>query len=84
MDGAKVTLSIRPECLRLLEAPAEENTLTGRIGAVVYYGELAYFEFEAAGLLLRLCELNPRSWEGRRDQTAHAYADPDDVVVLPA
>jgi iron(III) transport system ATP-binding protein len=91
--GAKVVLSIRPEVLRLLDEPAEENTLTGRIGQVTYFGDSAHFEFEAVGrdglaltppTRLRLCELNPRSWEGRRDQTLFAYADPDDVVVLPA
>jgi iron(III) transport system ATP-binding protein len=80
--GAKVALSIRPECLRLLEMPAEENTVTGRIGQVAYFGEVAHYEFEAAGQTLRISELNPRSWQGRREQTLYAYADPDDVVVL--
>ncbi len=82
--GAKVVVSIRPECLRLLEDPAEENCVTGRIGQVAYFGEVAHYEFEVAGQRLRICELNPRSWEGRREKTHYAYADPDDVVVLPA
>jgi iron(III) transport system ATP-binding protein len=90
--GAKVLLSIRPEGLRLLDEPAEENTLTGRLGEVTYFGDSAHFEFEAVGrdgqpltppTRLRICELNPRSWEGRREKTLFAYADPDDVVVLP-
>jgi len=90
--GAKVILSIRPEGLRLLDEPAEENTLTGRLGEVTYFGDNAHFEFEALGrggqpitppIRLRICELNPRSWEGRREKTLYAYADPDDVVVLP-
>lgn len=83
-SGAKVVLSIRPECWRLLEMPAEENTVTGCIGQVAYFGEMAHFEFEAGTLRLRISELNPRFWEGRREKTHHAYADPDDVVVLPA
>jgi hypothetical protein len=76
----------------LLDEPAEENTLTGRLGEVTYFGDSAHFEFEAVGrdgqpltppTRLRICELNPRSWEGRREKTLFAYADPDDVVVLP-
>jgi len=82
--GAKVVLSIRPECLRLLEEPAEENTASGRVGLVTYFGEVAHYEFETAGQRLRICELNPRSWDGRREKILYAYADPDDVVVLPA
>ncbi len=82
VEGSKVVLSIRPECLRLLEMPAEENTVTGRIGQVSYYGEVAHYEFVTSGQPLRICELNPRSWEGRREKTLYAYADPDDVVVL--
>jgi iron(III) transport system ATP-binding protein len=90
--GAKVLLSIRPEAWRLLEEPAEENTISGRIGEVTYFGENAHYEFEALGrdgkaltpqTRLRICELNPRSWEGRREKILYAYADPDDVVVLP-
>lgn len=82
--GANVMLSIRPECFRLVEMPAEENTVTGRVGQVAYFGEIAHYEFETAGPRLRVSELNPRSWEGRREKTLYAYADPDDVVVLPA
>ncbi len=90
--GAKAVLSIRPEALRLLDEPAEENTLAGRIGDVTYFGEVAHYEFEARGRdglalaqapRLRICEINPRSWEGRKNKDLFAYADPDDVVVLP-
>ncbi len=82
--GAKVLLSVRPECFRLLDEPAEENTIAGKIGEVTYFGEVAHYAFETAGQPLRISELNPRSWEGRRDKTLYAYADADDVVVLPA
>jgi len=93
VEGAKVTLSIRPECLRLLGEPAEENTITGRVGDVTYFGEIAHYEFEALGrdgaavsppTRLRISELNPRAWQGRRGQPFYAYADADDVVVLPS
>jgi len=92
-EGTRVALSIRPECWRWLEEPAEENTVAGRVGQVAYFGEVAHYEFEALGRdgvalspspRLRICELNPRSSTGRRDKTVYAYADADDVVVLPA
>jgi len=92
-EGARVILSIRPEALRLLDEPAEENTVAGRVGQVTYFGEVAHYDFEAEGrggeslsppVRLRICELNPRSWSGRREKTYYAYADADDVVVLPA
>jgi iron(III) transport system ATP-binding protein len=92
-EGTRVTLSIRPEALRLLDEPADENTLAGRVGQVTYFGELAHYEFEALGRdgaplspppRLRICELNPRSSSAHRQKTVYAYADADDVVVLPA
>jgi iron(III) transport system ATP-binding protein len=93
LEGARVTLSIRPEAWRLLDEPAEENTIAGRIGQVTYFGEVAHYEFEALGRdgailspaqRLRICELNPRSSASRRDKIVYAYADADDVVALPA
>jgi iron(III) transport system ATP-binding protein len=91
-EGARVALSIRPECWRLLDEPAEENTIAGHVGQVTYFGDVAHYEFEALGRdgvalapapRLRICELNPRSGSVRRDKTVYAYADADDVVVLP-
>jgi iron(III) transport system ATP-binding protein len=91
-EGARVTLSIRPECWRLLDEPVEENSVAGRVGQVAYFGEVAHYEFEALGRdgttlssapRLRICELNPRATSGRCDKTFYAYADADDVVVLP-
>jgi spermidine/putrescine transport system ATP-binding protein len=85
--GARVTVSIRPECLRLVEAPAEENSVAGRVGRFTYFGEVAHYEFQTDGpapLTLRLSELNPREWTSARDQPLYAYADPEDVVVLTA
>ena len=90
--GTKVTIAIRPECLRLLEEPAEGNTLSGRIGEVTYFGEVAHYDFEllardgsmlAPPLYVRICEINPRAWKGRQEKPLYAYADPDDVVILP-
>jgi len=90
--GAKAVLSIRPEAWRFFDEPAEENMLSGRIGEVTYFGEVAHYEFEIQGRdgqaltpapRLRICEINPRSWEGRKNKNLFAYADPDDVVVLP-
>jgi len=79
--GASVVLSIRPECWRLqAEAPAR-NGIRGRIGAAVYLGEMAQYEFVAAGQVLKIVELNPRSADGARGELFATVA-PEDVVVL--
>ena len=89
--GTRVTLSIRPECLRLVSEPADENTLTGTIGSFAYYGEVAHYEFEAAAaagrtlaapVRLRISEINPRHLATTQGKLQYACADPDDVVVL--
>ncbi len=82
--GAPVTLSMRPECWRLDTMPAEENCLRGRIGECVYYGELAQYLFLAAGLTIKIYELNPRFLGGAGGSELHAWIDPEDVVVLSA
>jgi iron(III) transport system ATP-binding protein len=89
--GAKVRLSIRPESLRLLEEPVEENTLAGSVGHATYFGDVAHYEFEARApdgsplsppVRLRISELNPRLQLGLQRKTLFAYADPDDVVIF--
>ena len=84
VTGDAVTLSIRPECWRLGRASSPEgNTVRGRIGAVVYLGEVAQYEFVSGGMTLRITELNPRA-EGETAGGGEwsATVVPDDVVVL--
>ncbi|EIQ01284.1 ABC-type spermidine/putrescine transport system, ATPase component [Opitutaceae bacterium TAV1] len=48
-EGARVTLSIRPEAWTLRESGAAANTLRGRIGECVYLGEVAQYGFVTSG-----------------------------------
>ena len=82
MAGAAVTLSVRPECWKLgREAPAR-NAVRGRIGAAVYLGEAAQYDFVAGGQSLKILELNPRFIDAGSRGELFASAEPDDVVVL--
>ena len=81
--GSAATVSVRPECWRLCrEAPAGANVLRGRIGAATYLGELAQYEFVAAGIALKIFELNPRFLEAGAVGELYAVADSEDVVIL--
>ena len=80
--GAKVTLSVRPECWALSrEAPAR-NFVRGRIGEAIYLGELAQYGLIAGGHDLKILELNPRFIDQTARGEVFASAEPDDVVVL--
>src|SRR5688572_20229566 len=80
--GAKVTLSVRPECWVLSrEAPAR-NGVRGRIGEAIYLGELAQYELVAGGIDLKILELNPRFIDPAARGDVFASAAPEDVVVL--
>jgi iron(III) transport system ATP-binding protein len=80
--GAHVTLSVRPECWTLSrEAPAR-NAMRGEIGAAVYLGEIAQYEFRASGRALKILELNPRFDAAAAAGEVFASAQPEDVVVL--
>ncbi len=82
--GTAVTVSVRPECWRLSrEAPAR-NFVRGRIGEAVYLGEIAQYELLAAGLGLKIVELNPRFIDQPSRGEVFASAEPEDVVVLLA
>jgi len=78
--GADVWISLRPECLRLVEGGAAPNTLRGRPEEVTYLGELAERRLRVAETTLSLFELNPRA-DARGELTIHV--DPTDVVLLP-
>jgi len=80
--GASVTVSVRPECWTLSrEAPAG-NAVKGRIGAAVYLGEVAQYEFVAGETALKIFELNPRFVDPAARGEVFASAAPEDVVVL--
>ena len=80
--GTPVTLSIRPECWSLGRDARPVNSVRGRIGAAVYLGEVAQYEFITSGAQLKVYELNPRFVDGAAAAELWASVEPDDVVVL--
>ena len=83
--GAKVTLSIRPECWVLRERGGDVNSVRGRIGESVSLGEVAQYGFVAAGgasQTLKVYELNPRHLAAAGAGELHATVAAEDVVVL--
>ena len=77
-----VTLSIRPECWQLSRTRPAGNAVAGRIGAAVYLGEVAQYEFLAGGQALKILELNPRFLGAATGGELFAGVAEADVVVL--
>jgi ABC-type Fe3+/spermidine/putrescine transport system ATPase subunit len=90
-EGKEVTLSIRPEAIRIGASAhttrGDANTFDGGIHDTIYLGEVAQHLVRVAGVTpveLRAFELNPRVVA--RDgaiENAPIWIDPADVVVLP-
>jgi iron(III) transport system ATP-binding protein len=81
-EGQSVTLSIRPESIKLKDYETQENSTDGIIGQATYFGEVAHYDFIKNGVTLRISELNPRHLEHRFQKGLHANVWPEDVVVL--
>jgi len=80
--GSQVTVSARPECWTISGVAAGPNAVRGRIGASVYLGENAQYDFVAGGATLKILELNPRLVGRPGTEEFHASVRPEDVVVL--
>jgi len=81
--GAEVTVSIRPECWELHRGGETRNAVRGHIGASVYLGDMAQYEFvTAGGQRLKIVERNPRFLGETQRGELCAVAAPEDVVVL--
>jgi iron(III) transport system ATP-binding protein len=80
--GAKVTLSVRPECWVLSHQAPARNGVRGRIGDAIYLGEVAQYDLVVGAQELKIVELNPRFIEQAKRGEVYASADPEDVVVL--
>lgn len=80
--GARVTVSVRPECWKLSREPAVLNSVRGRIGESIYLGEVAQYGFQAGGLNLKIFELNPRFVDPANRGDLFASVEPEDAVVL--
>lgn len=85
-DNQTVTLSIRPEIIRLGDAPASHpNTFTGLAHDSIYLGEMAQHTVNVGPngqTALKVYELNPRMVA--RDQTVPTIIsfDPGNVTIL--
>ncbi len=87
-NGDAVTISLRPETLRLDEASASApNQLDGIVHDSVYLGEVAQHQVRVGGekaMNLKVFDLNPRIIARDGEEAARVWVDPSDVVVLPA
>jgi iron(III) transport system ATP-binding protein len=81
-QGAKVWVSLRPECFSLgsSEAATDSNTLAGKVEATMYLGEIAEHRFRTGTELLRIYEINPRPTDVALRTVSIA---PADVTLLP-
>lgn len=81
--GDLITLCLRPEALRLSDAPEKINTITGRMADSIYLGEMAQYQVQDdRGRTFRLCEVNPIGLRTNADGPAYVVADPSDVMIL--
>ena len=81
--GAEVTVAVHPECWALRRESRAQNCVEGRIGGAVYLGDIAQYEFlSAAGVTLKIVELNPRFLGQNAPGVLYAHVEPEDVVVL--
>ena len=87
-----VTLSIRPEIIRLCKSPLTlPNVFTGMVHDTVYLGEMAQHQVKMAAcndrgnvVNFKVFELNPRVYARDREQKACVWFAPEDVMVLVA
>jgi iron(III) transport system ATP-binding protein len=81
----KVTLSIRPEVIRLGDAPSNvPNVFSGSVHDTLYLGEMAQQQVKIADINVKVFELNPRILAREQSQQASLWFAPEDVVVLVA
>jgi iron(III) transport system ATP-binding protein len=80
--GAKVWVSLRPECFSLSTSPAagQSNSLSGEIEGTMYLGEIAEHRFRTGAKVLRIYEINPSPKDGAPRTASIA---PTDVTLLP-
>jgi iron(III) transport system ATP-binding protein len=86
-----VTLSIRPEIIRLGESPSDSpNHFTGIVHDTLYLGEMAQYQVNIPNLTpdrsnhldFKIFELNPRMYACDQSHKTSLWFAPEDVVVL--
>jgi iron(III) transport system ATP-binding protein len=82
-EGMSVWVSLRPECFSLTapDGASLPNAVAGELESTAYLGEIAEHRFRAAGELLRIHELNPRTTKSEGKKLA--VIAPPDVVLVP-
>ncbi len=88
----KVTLSIRPEAVRLVDAPSSlPNVFAGSVHDTLYLGEIAQHQIKmptsnGMGAIdnFKVFELNPKMYARDQAQQANLWFAPEDVIVLVA
>lgn len=86
--GDRVVVSVRPEVVRVGEAPGDSpNAFDGRIHDTVYLGEVAQHQVsldgaEGAQVTLKAYEMNPKIVARDTVESARVWIDASDVVVL--
>lgn len=79
--GRGVTLSVRPEAVRLGPAPAgQPNAFTASLADTVYLGEMAQRELRVGQAALKAYEINPRP--AAAGAAVDLWIDPADIVLL--
>ena len=58
------------------------NSAKGRIGELIYLGEVAQYQFNTAEHSLKIFELNPLLEARPQDVDLYATVAPNDVVVI--
>jgi iron(III) transport system ATP-binding protein len=82
--GDTLTVSVRPEALRMLDATQVKEdapVLRGTVADSVYLGEVAQHRVDCAGTAVKVFELNPRRTSRQGEQAVMAV-DADQVVLL--
>jgi iron(III) transport system ATP-binding protein len=82
--GDTLTVSVRPEALRMVDAstiPADAPVLRGTVADTVYLGEVAQHKVECGDTAVKVFELNPRRTT-RRGESVVMAVDADQVVLL--
>ncbi len=80
--GNSITVSIRPEALRIT-LNGDASSLKGTLTHTTYLGEVAQHIITAQGLpALHVCELNPREFRSLESRPVALTADPDDIAIV--
>jgi len=80
--NSEVTCSLRPEALRVVDAPASRNAFSATRVETIYLGEMAQHLVELKdGTTVKVLEVNPRHF-GSPGDVLQLTVDPDDVVVV--